>query len=182
MKRFVLAAALTAGLALAQGPGGRGFHPMAAGGGPRAASADQVKAYLALTDAQVTQLQQIQQDEFTANRSIRQQIGEKEDALKTALAGTSPTATELGNLLVDIKNLRAQISQNRDKYRTQALALLNDAQKPKLAALQAAAALQPTIRQATMLNLIAPPAGDSAEPFGGGPGPMPMMAPGGERR
>ncbi len=178
MKRFAVAFVLTAALALAQGPGGR-FHRMTAGGpGPRVASTDQVKAYLSLTDAQVTQLQQIEQDERTANQSVHQQIADKETALQTALGGTSPTAAELGNLLLDIKNLRAQIKQNRDKSQTQAVALLNDAQKPKLQALQDASSLEPAIRQATMLNLITPPtppAGESVGPMMGGPGgPMPM--------
>jgi hypothetical protein len=177
MKRLAMVVALTAAVALAQGPGR--FRSMSADGAPTPPT-DKVTTYLALTSTQLTQLQQIRQDEFTANQTLHQQIADKESALRTALESTSPTAAELGGLMLDIKNLRDQLKQNRTKYQTQALALLNDVQKPKLQALQDAASLAPTIRQAEMLNLITPSADGQAGPGGIGPmggpgGPMPMM-------
>ena len=176
MKRFALPVAFTVAVALAQGPGR--FRPMSSDG-TRTPQTDKVTAHLGLSSSQVSQLQQIRQDEFTANQTLHQQIADKESALRTALESSSPTAADLGSLVLDIKNLRDQLKQNRAKYQTQAVALLTDGQKPKLQALQDAASLAPTIRQAETLNLITPSADGQAGPAGIGPsggpaGPMPM--------
>lgn len=184
MKRVGLVLLLASAMAMAQGPrfGGPGrggaagrmaFAGQGMGKGVARAldNVDEVKAYLTLTDAQVTLLQQIRKDEFTANQSLHDQVMERRTALRTALQATSPTAAELGGILLEIKNLQSQLGQNREKYRAQAVALLTDAQKPKLAALEAAAALRPTISQAMALNLLTPPVPPAgmAGPEGGGP-------------
>ena len=182
MKRLAASALLTAALAFAQWPGGGRPRPMAAGSGSQGPGTDLAQTYLGLSASQVSQLQQIQQDERSANQGLHQQIADKEQALQTALSGSSSSAADLGNLLLDIQNLRSQIKQNRQKYQTQALALLNAGQVTKLQALQAAAALQPTIRQAEMLNLLTPPTppAGSAGPMGG-PGDFVPMGRGARR-
>jgi Spy/CpxP family protein refolding chaperone len=137
---------------------------------------DQVKTYLSLTDAQVQSLQAIQQQERSALSSVRQQLMQKEQSLAQQMRSGSADATALGNLLVDITNLRKQLTQNQGTYHTQAMAVLTADQQTKLQALQTAASLAPTIRQAEMLNLVTPPAGAAGGPgfghrFGpGGPG------------
>jgi Spy/CpxP family protein refolding chaperone len=168
MKRLILTGVLAAATLLAQGPG-RGMGPM---GGPMgeppdaARSLDEITAYLGLSSEQVTKLKEIRTAEFEANKSVREQIRTKREALRTALSGTSPTANELGTLLLDIHNLQKQIDASDDTYREQAVALLTVDQKTKLAVLKAAEALRPSIQQALFLNLLERP-----EPAGMGLGP-----------
>ncbi len=136
-----------------------------------------LKTFLGLTDAQVTQLRDLRQQEREALRTVAQQIAEKRRALGEALQAGSTDATALGQLLVDIQNLRKQIQTTNENFRSQALALLTADQKAKLAQLEAAAKLAPAIRQATALNLLAPPAGPGLGlglgRFGLGVGPGP---------
>jgi Spy/CpxP family protein refolding chaperone len=146
--------------------------------GPRTPPTDQVKTYLSLSDTQVQSLQAIQQQERTALSSLHQQIAQKESTLEQQVQSGSTDAAALGNLLVDIVNLRKQITQQQSSFRTQAAAVLNQAQQSKLKALQDAANLEPTIRQATALLLLTPPAGAPAFGPGGGPG----FGPGGRFR
>jgi len=126
---------------------------------PQAPNVNDLKTFLGLTDAQVTQLRELRQQERQALRSVVQQVAEKHRALREALQAGSTDATALGQLLVDIQNLRKQIQSTNENFRSQALALLTADQKAKLAQLEAAAKLAPAIRQAAALNLLAPPAG-----------------------
>lgn len=178
MKRIALVLCFAAGSMLAQppvfGPGnGNGAAP---GQLPANAFAD-VKAYLGLTDAQVTQLTQLLTQQRTAAQTLMDQIRTKEQALQTQLSQGSTNAAALGQLLIDIQALRKQVSGLQDTYRAQAVATLTADQKTKLAALDAAAKLQPTIHEANMLNLLAPAAGTGGGVGGRGFGPAPMMAP-----
>lgn len=147
---------------------------------PAAPPVDLVKSYLTLTDAQVTQLQQIRQSERTANQSIQQSVQQKQEQLDTLLSNGSTDAAALGRLLIDIQNLRKQLDANRTTYHNQALNVLTAAQKTKAQALDDAAKLAPTINQAASLGIVlppAPPAGIAPGPFRGvgpRPGPAPM--------
>ncbi|MBL8215085.1 MAG: periplasmic heavy metal sensor [Bryobacterales bacterium] len=131
----------------------------------------ELKAYLTLTDSQVTQLQSLVQAERQANQPRVQEINTKEQQLRTALNNNSNDAAALGRLLIDIQALRRQITTTAENFRTQATALLNDTQRTKLRALDEASKLAPSIRQAVSVNLLAPP----APPTGAsGPGAPPM--------
>jgi Spy/CpxP family protein refolding chaperone len=146
------------------------------------------KTYLGLSDAQVQSLQQIQQQLGDALRTIHTQIREKQQALGELRRSGSTDATAMGQLLVDIENLQKEVGTTHDSYRTQAQAVLNPDQKTKLAALEAAAQLQPAIHGAAALNLMAPPQGPGPGmkgmrargdggpmgPMRGGPGPRMM--------
>ena len=154
MKKLLLLAAVAAGVAVAQGPGpGPGGVP---GGGPPAVQpgTDQVKAFLALTDAQLDNLRRLRREQAESNRGTFEQIAERERALRTAMDKTAPNPTEVGQIMVDMKNLREQIRQNDAKYRTLALAVLTADQKTKLKALEDAEKLRPAINQAAGLNLL----------------------------
>ena len=118
------------------------------------ANFDAVKTALGLTDAQLTQLRQLRQQEFEANGTIREQMADRQRALQTAMERATPNAGEIGGIMVDILNLRKQIQTAADRYRTQALALLTAEQKTKLKGLEDAAKLQPAIMQAGALNLL----------------------------
>ena len=143
---------------------------------PQTPSTADIQKYLSLTDAQVQSLQQLRTQQRQANQSAFQEIQQKEQNLKTQLASGTADAASLGQILLDIQSLRKSIQSSETTYNTQALAVLNADQKTKLAALQAAEALRPQIMQATMLNLLTPPAN-----AGGGPGMGPMGGPMGFR-
>lgn len=166
--KLILTLALAAGAAFAQS-------------GPPAPKLDEVKTYLSLTDAQVTSIEAVRTSNRSAREAIFTQIRTDQKALRTALNNGSSDASALGGYLTDIETQKKKLKDLNDSERTQALAILTDAQKVKLAALQAAAELQPTVREASFLGLLTPPAkGGDLMPFGGpgggGPGgPMGLM-------
>lgn len=162
MKKTIMGLALGAGLLLAQPPA------------PTYANA---KAYLGLTDAQVTALQAVQTAERTEAKSISDAINTAQTQLNAALAASSPSAAAVGALEIQIYQNRAKLNALSAKYRTSAIAVLTlPGQAAKLAAVQAASDLAPTIREADSLNLITPPANSTT----GGPGfgPRRMGGPG----
>jgi len=135
---------------------------------------DAVKNFLALTDAQVNQLVQLRQQERTTLRPILQQLRIARQSLRKAMqAGDSATVT---STMATIKDLQSQIANTNSNFRTQAVAILTDAQKAKLQVLQDALNALPAARQAIGLNLLTPPAGLRA-PGMLGPGPAGMGQP-----
>ncbi|MEZ5404257.1 MAG: Spy/CpxP family protein refolding chaperone [Bryobacteraceae bacterium] len=167
MKQAILIlAAGAASIAFAQPPGPQN--------GPRPVPVlDEVKAYLQLTDAQVQSLQQMQQTVRESNQSIAREIGQKRQSLAQQLDSGAASAATVGQLMIDIRALENRIQQSMATARTQAVASLADAQKTRLAALDAAAKLNREIGQARGLNLLAPP-----ENPGPGVGIGPAFGPG----
>lgn len=175
--RLVLLTAVAA-IAFAQGPGfGRRMMggPGEPGAGP-AASYDNVKAYLNLTDAQITSLQAIQTQARTNGQQTRADIQTKQQALQTLLKQTSPDPTAVGKALLDLEAARAKLHTANSSLVDQAVAVLTADQKTKLQTLAAAEALQPQIHEATMLFLLTPPAPPAGAmgPLGMGPRMMGM--------
>jgi hypothetical protein len=178
MKKLTLTLLAAAAL-FAQGPG---FGPGGPGGPQGEPPApDELKAYLTLTDAQVTQLQQLKQQEAQAIQADAKLIPEKQKALEDAINKNSDAAT-IGRLVLDIKAIRDRIQATQKKYADLAIAVLTTAQKTKLASLADAMKLHLTIQQAIGLSLLEPPQPPEGAGPGmrgpGGPGPMgpgPMM-------
>ncbi len=162
---MVLTAVAT--FAFAQGPEGMGWFAEA--GAP---PIDELKAYLGLTDTQITALQTIRQQQRDSMQQARTDLRTKEKALGDLLNSTSPDPTAVGRAVLEIQTLRQSLRKNDTSLQDQARAILNDAQKTKLATLEAAAGLRDEIQQATMLHLLARP-----EPPAGMVGPA-MMRPG----
>ena len=152
---------LTAFTAGAQGP----RQPPTSPGSPPAVNA--VKEALNLTDGQLTQLRQVQQNRIQANRQLMDQIAERQRTLAQTLLQTAPDAATVGNLLLDANKLRKQIQTNDETYRGMAANVLTADQKKKLQDLDNALKLRPAIEQAMALGLLAPPADQ-----GPGVGPM----------
>jgi Spy/CpxP family protein refolding chaperone len=171
MKFRLISFALAATAVFAQGPGGFRGHSMAA------QKTTEVQSYLNLTDAQISSLQTLRQSEMAALKPIFQQMGPLHESLRTQSQSSSADATAVGKTVLSIQSLEQQAAPIRASYQQQALAVLTADQKTKLAALQSAAALMPTIHEATSLNLLTPPEGR------GGPGglAMEMMPHGGPR-
>jgi Spy/CpxP family protein refolding chaperone len=159
MKKIICSLVLAAGAMLAQPPAGR------------TPNVTDVKAYLGLSDATVTSLEQLLTAERQAVQALAQQIGQKRQDLQAALTAGNSNAATLGQFLLDIAALQKQIDQKRADYRPQAVALLSTDQQTKLKALAAAQALLPAVQEATMLNLLAGPANSGVPGRGGFGGP-----------
>ncbi|MEO7653736.1 MAG: hypothetical protein ABIZ80_25030, partial [Bryobacteraceae bacterium] len=80
---------------------------------------EEVKAALALTEAQVSALQKIQQQEQERDtlQTIRTNIDTKQQALSGLLQKGSTDANAFGRLLVDIQALRTQMTQGQTPFR-----------------------------------------------------------------
>lgn len=170
---WMAVAALTAAAFAQQGPGG----PPANQGPP---SPDALKTALGLTDTQVTSLVQLQTQKRAQIQPIRQQIGDKQRAIRDALAKDNPDATAIAALLVQVTTLERQAKAIASGYATQALAILTAEQKTKLKDLEKALSLEIAARQAVGLDLLTPPAPPAGQgPAGmGGPGPNGIGRPG----
>ena len=160
-KSITLVVALAAAM-FAQGPG------------TQTPSIAEITTYLTLSATQVAQLQTIQKNEQTAIQTTAADIATKQQALQTALQKGGSSAAVLGQMLLDIEALRKKITDAQSAAQTSSLLVLNATQKDKLKTLDAASQLAPSIHEATMLNLLTPPAsanGPGAGPRGfGGPG------------
>ncbi len=137
--------------------------------GPRAARMasgipplTELKSYLSLSDEQVTQLTDQKKQLNDAVSPLATQLLEKRKSLADLLkAGSTDTAT-IGQLRQDMAGLRRQMKDLAGQYGTNARGVLNADQQTKLQALEEAAKLMPTIRQAESLNLI-----EGAAPWAG---------------
>jgi len=144
----------------------------------------QLKAFLNLSDAQVQSLIQIQTNRTAAQQAIYKQINDKQNQLNLLLNQGTSDALSVGQLEIDINNLRKQLPLPNSSFRTSALAVLTPDQTAKLADLVRAMQLQQPAWQAVTLDLIDPPAPLTPAPIS--TPPMAMMraetaAPGGAR-
>ncbi len=143
---------------------------------PRGPQFTELKAYLGLTDDQITNLENLRRTQFQSQQSIFQQIQAKETSLQQALAATPPNPATIGQLMLDIRALRQQIQQAEQSLVQQEVATLTADQQSKLQALAQAQKLEPDINQAVRLGLLAPLNPSGVRGFGfGGPGAGPMM-------
>ena len=172
----LLTLALAAGLS-AQSGEGRGPGRHRAGEGPAVAGAARtvdvaaLKQTLGLTDDQIDKLRQLQKANREALAPLAKQMADKQRTLHQAMR--EGTSGQTGSTqLAEIETLRKQLATARAANRTQTVGLLNAAQKQKLQALQDAAKLMPSVREAAMLDLLEPPAGAGGAGGPGGPGMM----------
>lgn len=112
-----------------------------------------LKQALGLTDAQTQQLQEIQKKRQETTQAVYRQISDKQKQLNDALASPNPSPASLGQLEIDMANLRKQIGAG-PSIRDEAMAILNDAQKAKLVELQNALQLQRAVNEAVGLGLV----------------------------
>ena len=124
----------------------------------------QLKAFLNLTDAQVQSLVQIQSNRTAAQQAIYKQINDKQTQLNLLLNQGTSDALTVGQLEIDINNLRKQLQLPNSSYRASALAVLTPDQTAKLADLVRALQLQQPAWQAITLDLIDPPASSAPSP------------------
>lgn len=147
MTTAVLGLGLMASVGLAQ--------PRGAGWGPgRAAGTGALKEYLALTDAQVQQIRDVAKQQADSVKPIADEMREKGTALQEEMKKDSPDQAKVGQLTVDLKNLREQMRAKRAARGDSISSVLTPEQRTKLKALEEAAKLGPAARQAAALGLI----------------------------
>jgi Spy/CpxP family protein refolding chaperone len=132
---------------------------------------NEAKQYLGLSDAQTQSLETIVRNKNQAQQSLWQQISEKNRQLYQLLEAGTGSASQIGQLMLDIRNLEKQMPTLEAPYRAQALNVLTADQKAKLAKLDEALKLQNTASQAASLLLLEYPH------YIGIPRPMPMPMP-----
>ena len=131
--------------------------------GPR--DITELKAYLSLTDAQVTSLHDLNKAQRDSSRTIAEDLRSKHQALDAAVRSGSTDAATINSDALAVKAGEQKMLAIRQQYQAQAVATLSAAQQAKLKILVDAAALEPSIREASMLGLMDPP-----QPGRGGPG------------
>jgi len=120
---------------------------------PRAA-AEAVGKYLGLTQDQAHAWGDILKATGDAIHPIGDQIRDKEKALHDLLGTSNPSTASVGQLVVDIKNLRGQIDGLLQQGATQFIALLTADQKAKLDGVRAAAPICPVVPAFAFLHLL----------------------------
>jgi hypothetical protein len=134
----------------------------------------ELKQYLGLSEAQGQQLETVLKNRNEAQQNIWKQTADKNTQLYQLLESGTASAAQLGQLLLDIRNLEKQLPTLDGPFRAQALNVLNADQKTKLAKLDEALKLQNTASQAAMLLLLEYPQIIGGRPmpvdFGGGIG------------
>jgi Spy/CpxP family protein refolding chaperone len=133
---------------------------------------EDLKKHLALTDAQVNSLSTIANAKSQAQQALYTQINDKYTTLNNLLASGSSDSVRIGQLMIEINQLRKQ-TVPAEPYRSQAMNLLTADQKTKLPILIQALQLQNAAWQASSLNLIDNPSSI------GLPRPMPVDFDGG---
>ncbi len=138
---------------------------------PIPAPSTALKQYLGLSDTQMQALLDLQKSRAAADQAIYKQINEKQMAINSLLAAGSNDTLQIGQLTLDIYNLRKGLPTSGTQFRDPALAILTPDQRNRLPALTAALQLQQAAYQAIGLNLI-----DPVSP----PRILPLTVPGGD--
>ena len=110
--------------------------------------------YLGLSPTQLQALQDVQKSRTAADQATYKQINDKQMTINNLIAAGSNDALMIGQLTIDISNLRKQLLTSGAPFRDQALAVLTPDQKNKLPGLTSALQLQPAAYQAIGFNLI----------------------------
>lgn len=115
---------------------------------------DAIQQHLVLAPDQMQKLQTILKTRQDAEQAIWQRISEKQAELHRLLESGSTDALTIGRLQVDIRDLQKQVPGSSEPYIREAVQVLNEAQKTKLAELSKALELQTAAHQAVYLNLL----------------------------
>ncbi|MEX2262722.1 MAG: periplasmic heavy metal sensor [Bryobacteraceae bacterium] len=113
-----------------------------------------LRAHLSLSQTQVDTLRAVQRDRQNAEQQIHKDIRDKHLQLETLLRDQSQDYARIGQLTVEIRTLQRKLPVSGEPYRSRALGVLTQEQRPKLAALSTALQLQPAAWEAVNLSLI----------------------------
>lgn len=152
--RFLFAASILALIAMMLGA-----HAVPA---PIQLNYQDVTAYLNLSSTQMQSLKAIQSARNQAQQGIVQTLTQKQEQLNALLSASGSNPTEIGQLSLDLYNLRKKLTAPYEPYHSQAMAFLTAEQQNKLAPLGSALQLCSAASQAVTLGLIAPLPGRTA--------------------
>jgi hypothetical protein len=143
-RAVVLILIMTCGtLALAQGPDRTGYTLL--------------KAYLQLSDDQLQSLGEIQRQQDGDLQARYQQISNKQEQLRSLLGSGSNDSAQIGQLEIDIVNLRKELSIASRPYRQQSLTILTTDQLKLLPKLVYSLVLKRLASEAVSLHLLDDP-------------------------
>ncbi len=143
---------------------------------------DEVKSALGLTEDEISKLKQMQQERQTATQAFYTKMADKQKELNQLLESSSADAAHVGQLMIDLQQLRKQQPPPVTDIHDKAVALLTSEQKEKLARIEDAQKLRGAVDQALQLGLITPlpaPASAPRAPVAGRMQPMGEPAPAG---
>lgn len=148
-------------------PGGQRYQP----------NYDDVKATLGLTDEQLAQLKQFQQDKMAATQAFYSKMSDKQKELNQLLEQNSSDAAKIGTLMLELQQLRKQPAPGGMDLHEKAVGILTVPQKMKLERLEEAMKMRNAVDQATQLALLTPPPPAPKPPMGGAMGATPPPPP-----
>ena len=123
-----------------------------------------LNSYLNLTEQQVAELKTARQTSREESRPIMQALREKGQALREEMRMESPNPGVIGDLTVEVKDLRDQLKAARTAQRNQLLGLLTEEQRGQveelervMEELERVISLQAAAHQAAAMNFIEGP-------------------------
>ena len=147
-----------------EGNGSFGGFPL------RPVSFDDLKKFLALSDAQMEQLWRLLDEQTQASQGNYEKIEAKRRELDALLRSGSRDVVRVGHLALDIYTLSNQTPAPVEEWRLRAITVLTAGQRTKLGPLNQATQLAAAASQAVALNLVDPPPPPAA-PLS----PMPLL-------
>lgn len=129
---------------------------------------DEIKTTLGLSEEQITQLKNLQQEKVTATQAFYTKMADKQKELNALLESNSADAAKVGQLMLELQQLRKQPAPSGTDVHDKAIAVLSADQKEKLSKIEEAQKLRSTVDQALQLGLLnPPPPSPRAMPMGG---------------
>ena len=116
-----------------------------------------LRAFLNLSDAQIQNLVQLQQQKGQTLQPVVQQAVQTQQKLQQALSAPNPDPNTVGQLVIAMSKLGQQVQQIAGNFQQQAVNVLQADQKDKLPPLQLALELYPAATQAVSLGLLNTP-------------------------
>ena len=117
----------------------------------------QLRAYLGLTDTQVSQLMLNLNDYSRLVGQRQQRMFQVQSEIRDETARSPLDPAALGIRYAEIESICRNVRDEAAATQTRNLTVLNDTQKVKLKALEDAIKLQPVINEAQSAGLLAPP-------------------------
>lgn len=148
-----------------------GFVPDAVAPVANSKPAVSLREYLSLTNEQQQSLEQLQARMRVKARASVTDLEEKQKALRTRLASGDADPLTVGKLVLAMEVAKNNAEATSQELRAKALQQLTEAQQAKLRALEEARVLQPVVREAIGMFLLAPP-----ETLLNGTGPLGMFS------
>ncbi len=124
-----------------------------------------VQKYLELSDAQVQQWKDLQASRQQKVDEVKGQIRELEDQLESQLMATNPSASAVGELMIQLRSLRQERTKAWQSTAEAVRQILTPAQVEKLNAADKASELRPVIEALVGAGFLAPPPPPPPPPF-----------------